>query len=139
MNIEELYKKLGGSYAEVSARLPSIALLEKFVGKFLQDKSFEDLSAGMKIGDKKSAFRASHTLKGVCANLGFATLRTSSSKLCEELRGEGEVISDTAYILMKDVEKDYSIAIQTISEYFGESVSPKGTYPKIGDTNSKIR
>lgn len=117
MNIEEFYKKLGGDYCEVSKRLPSLSLVEKFIGKFLQDKSYEDLSASMKIGDRKGAFLAVHTLKGVCANLGFATLKTSSSKLCEELRGEGEVISDTAYALMNEVEKDYSVVIQAISEY----------------------
>lgn len=117
MNIEEFYKKLGGDYSEVAARLPSLALVEKFVGKFLQDKSFDDLSASMKIGNRKGAFSASHTLKGVCANLGFAALKTSSSKLCEELRGEGEVISDTAYMLMNDVERDYAVTIQAIGEY----------------------
>ena len=117
MNIEEFYKKLGGDYSEVSKRLPSLSLVEKFIGKFLQDKSYEELSASMKIGDRKVAFRASHTLKGVCANLGFATLRQSSSKLCEELRGDGEVISDTAYVLMNDVERDYAVTIQAIGEY----------------------
>ncbi|MGN1103271.1 MAG: Hpt domain-containing protein [Candidatus Coproplasma sp.] len=117
MNIEEFYKKLGGDYSEVSARLPSLTLVERFIGKFLQDKSFEDLSVSMKIGDRKGAFSASHTLKGVCANLGFGTLRSSSSRLCEELRGEGEIISDTAYILMNEVERDYSVVIQTISQY----------------------
>ena len=120
MNIEEFYKKLGGDYSEVSARLPSISLVEKFIGKFLQDKSYENLAASMKIGDRKGAFSASHTLKGVCANLGFASLRSSSSKLCEELRGEGEVISDTAYALMNDVEKDYAITVQTISAYLNK-------------------
>lgn len=120
MNIEEFYKKLGGDYIEVSKRLPSLSLVEKFIGKFLQDKSYEDLSASMKIGDRKGAFLAVHTLKGVCANLGFATLRQSSSKLCEELRGEGEVISDTAYMLMNDVERDYAVTVAAISEYLNK-------------------
>ena len=120
MNIEEFYKNLGGDYSEVSKRLPSLSLVEKFIGKFLQDKSFDDLSASMKIGDRKGAFSASHTLKGVWANLGFATLRSSSSKLCEELRGEGEVISDTAYMLMNDVERDYAVTVQAISEYLNK-------------------
>lgn len=117
MNIEEFYKKLGGNFAEVSKRLPNLSLVEKFIGKFLQDKSFSDLSASMKIGDRKGAFLAVHTLKGVCANLGFTTLKESSSKLCEELRGESEIISDAAYTLMNDVERDYAVTISVISEY----------------------
>ncbi|MGN0812244.1 MAG: Hpt domain-containing protein [Candidatus Coproplasma sp.] len=120
MNIEEFYKKVGGSYAEVSGRLPSLALVEKFIGKFLQDKSFSDLSASMKIGDRKAAFLAAHTLKGVCANLGFTALRQSASRLTEELRGEGEAVSDTAYALMNDVERDYAVTVAAISEYFNK-------------------
>ena len=120
MNIDECYKKLGGDFAEVSRRLPSVALVEKFLGKFLQDASFNDLSASMKIGDRKGAFLASHTLKGVCANLGITALKNSSSKLCEELRGEGEDIFDSAYALMSDVERDFTITVQTISEYLSK-------------------
>lgn len=120
MNIEELYKKLGGSFAEVSARLPSVSLVERFIAKFLQDKSFGDLSASMKIGDRKGAFLAAHTLKGVCANLGFTSLRQSSSNLCEELRGEGECVTDTAYSFMKDVERDYEFTVSAIKEYLNK-------------------
>lgn len=121
MNIEEFYKKLGGNYGEVSERLPSLALVEKFIAKFLQDKSFGDLSASMKIGNRKDAFRAVHTLKGVCANLGFATLKERSSGLCEVLRGEGESIPDTAYTLYADVEREYTVTTQTICEYLNHS------------------
>ena len=117
MSIEELYQKLGGSFAEVSERLPSLSLVERFIGKFLQDPSFNDLSESMNMGDRKGAFLASHTLKGICANLGFSALRKASGELCDELRGEGEGISDTAYLLMKDTERDYNVAVGAIREY----------------------
>ena len=120
MNLEEFYKKVGGSYAEVSGRIPSVSLIERFLAKFLEDKSFGDLSASMEIGDRKGAFLAVHTLKGVCANLGFATLRESSSKLCEELRGEGEGIPESAYLLMNDTEREYAVTVQTICEYLNK-------------------
>ena len=36
MTIEECYQEMGGSYAEVCTRLPSISLVEKFMFKFLE-------------------------------------------------------------------------------------------------------
>ena len=43
MNIEECYEKIGGDYTDVSKRIPSIALIEKFIGIFLKDESFDML------------------------------------------------------------------------------------------------
>ena len=120
MNIEECYERLGGSYADVSARLPGAGLVERFMEKFLQDKSYGDLSASMKNADRKGPFLAAHTLKGVSANLGFTALWKSSSALCEELRGEGEGVSDTAYALFSDVERDYTVTVQTIRAYLNK-------------------
>ena len=37
MTIEECYREMEGSYAEVSGRLPSLKLIEKFISKFLED------------------------------------------------------------------------------------------------------
>ena len=74
MTIEQCYQTLGGSFAEVSMRLPSVRLVEKFIGKFLDDGSFDALCAQMSAGSREDAFRAAHTLKGVCANLGFGRL-----------------------------------------------------------------
>ena len=36
MTIEECYEKIGGDYADVSKRIPSVALIEKFIGIFLK-------------------------------------------------------------------------------------------------------
>ena len=40
----------------------------------------------MAASDRDTAFRASHTLKGLCLNLGFTPLAKVSSELCEALR-----------------------------------------------------
>lgn len=117
MNIEECYKKLGGNYADVCSRLPSLSLVERFLGKFLEDKSFYALRESMGCADRKGAFLAAHTLKGVCANLGFTALKNSSSNLTEELRGEGDEITAAAQGFMQDVERDYSITVQAICGY----------------------
>ena len=62
-------------------------LVEKFARKFLDDPSYQTLVDTMDKADYEEAFRAAHTLKGVCANLGFTQLFKVSSDLTEELRG----------------------------------------------------
>ena len=44
MTLQECYAALGGDYNEVLGRLYSEALVQKFVGKFLADQSFQLLS-----------------------------------------------------------------------------------------------
>lgn len=120
MDIRKCYEELGGSYEEVSARLPSLKLIERFIGKFLEDKSYYVLCEQMKCGNRKEAFLAAHTLKGVSANLGFTALERSSSKLTEELRGEGEGITAVACELMIGVERDYSATVRAIRNYLNQ-------------------
>ena len=74
MTIEQCYEQLHGDYAQVIQRLPSPALVERFLGKFLDDGSFSELTSAMAAGQTEAAFRAAHTLKGVSANLGFERL-----------------------------------------------------------------
>ena len=117
MTIEACYQQLGGSYADVSSRLPSIRLVEKFIGKFLEDASFQSLCSAMEAGDRAEAFRAAHTLKGVCANLSFTRLQDSAGRLTELLRPEGEGIPEGAAVLMEEVRGDYQVTTGAIRAY----------------------
>lgn len=117
MTIEECYQEMGGSYAEVCTRLPCISLVEKFMFKFLEDRSFETLCNEKDAGNRPEAFRAAHTLKGVCANLAFTRLLESSAKLTEELRPETSDISAHAFLLLEDVRRDYQITVSAIRRY----------------------
>ena len=119
MTIEECYQALGGNYAEVCTRLPSARLVEKFVGKFLEDKSYETLCRQIAAGDRAEAFRAAHTLKGVCANLSFTRLCASASALTEALRPQGEVLPAQALPLLEEVSRDYRITVDAIRRYLG--------------------
>ena len=113
MTIEECYREIGGNYAEVSGRLPSKRLIEKFAIKFLDDQSYAQLSQAMAAGSCADAFRAAHTLKGVSANLSFAQLRASSSSLTELLRG-ADTIPAKASPLMDAVTRDYEMTVAAI-------------------------
>ena len=105
MTIQECYAALEGSYEEVLGRLYSEALVTKFVGKFLDDKSFQLLEDSLKAEDYEEAFRAAHTLKGVAQNLSFTRLYQSSHEMTEALRTKDY---DLARRLLPRVEDDYA-------------------------------
>ena len=86
MTIEECYQEMGADYGEVLHRLYNEAMICKFVRLFLKDDSFPNLEASLAKQDVKEAFRAAHTLKGVCQNLGFSNLYAPAYTLTETLR-----------------------------------------------------
>lgn len=112
---------MGGDYEQVEKRLPSAKLIQKFVLKFLDDGSYDELQEAMEKGQRETAFRAAHTLKGVCGNLSFSRLQDSVSKLTEVLREEREDIPAGAVMMMEDVKKDYELTAETIREYMNSA------------------
>ncbi len=86
MTLQECYAAFGGDYEDVLARLRSERLVQKFVLKYLDDGSFGLLCTSMQQKNWEEAFRAAHTIKGMCQNLSFTTLLDSSSKLSDALR-----------------------------------------------------
>ena len=81
--------------------------------KFLKDPSFQDLTAAIEKSDAESAFRAAHTLKGICLNLGFDNLYKPSEALTEKLRG-GELNGyETLY---DEVKEQYDKPVEAINE-----------------------
>lgn len=114
MTLQECYNKLGGSLEQIESRLPSTGLIKKFIAKFPSDSSFSDLCHAMQDGERKDAFRAAHTLKGVCANLSFDRLFSSAEQLTELLRPETEAISQEAFAQLKTVKYDYELTVDAI-------------------------
>ncbi len=114
MTIQECYKAMGADYDDVLSRLHSERLVQKFVLKFLDDESYALLSDSMANGDLESAFRASHTIKGVCQNLGLTGLEQSSRDLTEALRARN---AERAAELFEQVKVDYETTINAIRTY----------------------
>lgn len=117
MTIGECYAMMGGDYEDVKTRLPSDALIQRFALRFLDDKSFEDLCREMEAGNRAEAFRAAHTLKGVCGNLGFSRLLKSASELTKLLRPEQEAIPQGASGLLEQVKADYEATAGAILSF----------------------
>ena len=76
MTVKECYEQMGADYEGVLGRLRSEVLIKKFAKKFLDDGSFRSLKDNLVQKNGEEAFRAAHTLKGVCQNLGKVYART---------------------------------------------------------------
>lgn len=119
MSIEQVYEAIGGNFKEISTRLPSVGLIEKFAVRFLDDDSYSVLCDAMKKRSAEEAFRAAHTLKGVSANMAFTRILTSVSELTETLRGETS-ITEKADELFETVKADYELTAKAISDFAGK-------------------
>ena len=86
MTIQECYQKMGADYEDVLKRLYSESMIRKFARMFLDDDSYPKLEDALKKKNVEEAFRAAHTLKGVCQNLGFTNLYQPAYELTEVLR-----------------------------------------------------
>ena len=111
MTLKECYTALEGDYEGVLSRLRSEKMVQKFVLKFLNDKSHELLVSSMETGNYEEAFRAAHTIKGVCQNLSFTKLYESSHLLTENLRAGYGADTDE---LVQRVEADYRQTVAAI-------------------------
>ena len=79
MTTKECYEKIGSNYESVLSRFGNEALVKRFALKFLKDPSYAELKEALEAHDAERAFRAAHTLKGVCLNLGFDRLYETSA------------------------------------------------------------
>lgn len=116
MTIQECYAAFGGDFQDVFNRLmKSERMVQKFVLKFLDDGSFDLLVNSMECKNYDDAFRAAHTIKGMCQNLSFTELERSSSELTEALRGGN--CAPEAEVLLQQVKADYAKVVSAIQEY----------------------
>ena len=111
MTLEECYAQMGANYNDVLKRFYKPEMIRRFVKLFPADTSFQQLEDAMAAKDVKEAFRAAHTLKGVCLNLGFDNLSPSAVALTEILRaGTFEGAAEQLAL----VEKEYARTMDAI-------------------------
>lgn len=113
MTIKECYEVMKGDYDDVISRLRTDERVKKFLLKVLSDPSYNQLCDAIAAKNAEEAFRAAHTLKGVCKNMSLTGLAYSASNLTEALRGKTEIGEDVDP-LFKKVKKDYSLTIACI-------------------------
>lgn len=113
MTVKECYEKIGGDYDDVMNRLRTDERIKKFLLKVAEDKSFETLCASLDARDMPEAFRAAHTLKGVCLNLSLTALYKSAGAMTEALRGKEEYSPEYGQYLER-VREDYTRTVECI-------------------------
>ena len=112
---DTLKKKLVESGIDVDGAMERFmnndTMFKKFLLKFLDDPNMRLLRQGLEAHDTDMAFRAAHTLKGVCGNLSLVSLAKVASEATEYLRA-GDI--DSAIARMPEVEEEYAKAIEVI-------------------------
>ena len=116
MTTKEFYDSIGEDYGEVLSRLGADGTVRYFALKFLRDPSFNDLKQAVDGGDGNAAFRAVHTLKGVCLNLGFFKLGSAAGNLTEYLRG-GKQLDDGSRKMYDAVVKEYGVLTEALKKF----------------------
>lgn len=115
MTIKECYAAMNADFDDVMSRLLTEQRVSKFVLRFPGDTSHQLLLDSFAQGDIETAFRASHTLKGTAANMGFSPLFDKASAVCEDLRhgNPGSNIAD----MIAECTEVYNKTIAVINDY----------------------
>ena len=119
MLLKDCYDAFGGDYESVRQRLSKDEIIKKFVIKFLSEPSFGNLSSALEREAYEDAFRAAHSLKGVCANLAFKRLEASASELTELLRHSAEepVDKEKCKEVFECVSVDYNAVVDAVRKF----------------------
>lgn len=95
-------------------------LYVKFLGKFLQDTSFEGMKNSIEQKQYTEAFEYAHSLKGVCGNLSLSPVTEQVSELTEILRNK-ETLSESeqqnVQELLDAMTKSYEDVIQILKQH----------------------
>ncbi|WP_044915313.1 MULTISPECIES: Hpt domain-containing protein [unclassified Butyrivibrio] len=89
-------------------------LVIKFMLKFLNDKSFGELTEGLKEQNAEAAFKGCHSLKGVTGNLALDGMRPDVLELTEILRAGSLEGSDELY---QKIKASYDNLIGILNKY----------------------
>lgn len=113
MTVQQFYEKVGGDYNDVMSRLMNDDRIIKFVGIFARDQNYQLLMQSLEDQDVDTAFRAAHTMKGMCQNMAFTRLLASSVDITEALRAKD---LQGAMKLKDKVTEDYNLVMEGITE-----------------------
>ncbi|MCQ5128316.1 Hpt domain-containing protein [Butyricicoccus faecihominis] len=88
------------------------ALLNRFVKKFAQDPTYQQLRDAVAAGDVERIETSAHTLKGTAANLGFQKLSDNSAALVSAIREQKD--AEQVRRLFQAVQEEYQKLLSLI-------------------------
>lgn len=112
MDVKEFYLVTSGDYEGTMSRLMTEERIMKYLRKFKDSTEYADMVKAIEAKDWELGFRGSHSLKGMCANLGLSKLQNSASELCETMRHGAPEVDITP--LLEQVRTDYDEVIANI-------------------------
>lgn len=114
MDMQELFARLGIDRQACLDRFSgNEGLYLRFLLRFPQDPTWEQLCQAWEAGDTAEEERAAHTLKGIAANLGLGAVYTSSAALVEALRaGQAPALPGLRQQLRADCEEARALLAQ---------------------------
>ena len=90
------------------------SLYARMLGKFLDDKNYEDLVAAVNEKNESNALTASHTLKGLCGDLSMNELFRLFSEQVTLFRADKW---DDACAMMPEITENYTKITDTIKAW----------------------
>lgn len=112
--IKEVLEKAGIDTDDAMERfMGNEAMYEKYLVRFVGDKTFESLIKAVAEKDWKRAFEATHTLKGTTGTLSISSLFDLFSKQTELFRA-GNYENGAA--MMDEIKAEYNKIVSAISE-----------------------
>lgn len=120
MTIEQCYEKLGGDFRRVCSRLPGRSFVERFMKRYLEDDSAQQMLLALEKRDTGEAYRYALALKGVAGNLGFENLERAAAELAKTLRDCGGVVSPDILTLAEKVRRNHTAAVKILRLYLEE-------------------
>lgn len=102
MTVREFYSAIGADY---DSRLGKEDRILRFLMKFPEDGNYGLLCRSIEEGNREEAFRAAHTIKGICQNLSLQSLYEPVSRLSDYLKSRE--YDDDAALLLEQVTKEY--------------------------------
>lgn len=114
MTTRECYEKLGEDYDAVVMRLGKEERVEKFFARLKDMPAYDELLAALDAGDYETAFRCSHDIKGLSANLGIDKFYKASSELCETMRNGKPTVDISG--MLENVKSEYERLAGVLAE-----------------------
>lgn len=112
--LEKFYSAIGSNAKPVIERFGGNAeITKRFIKKFAAEESYENLKKALASNEAEEAFRAAHTLKGICLNLDFDCLFEKSSIITEYLRSKNIVDASKFF---PELEREYIKLISLLQE-----------------------
>lgn len=111
MTLQECYDEMGGDLGAALGVLESETRLARYLTLFLDEPTARMLFLALEDARWQDAFRAAHTMKGLCRGLGMTRLYDSCCALTQALR-DGQAPQDDAPV--RQVKTAYDRTISAI-------------------------